>query len=68
MDAKDLVNLSQEELLLKEKGLKEELARLNQERYGGRVDKPHRFSLIKKDIAKIKTILRQKQERPNGQD
>ncbi|MFA4983987.1 MAG: 50S ribosomal protein L29 [Candidatus Omnitrophota bacterium] len=66
MKTKDLINLSQEELLLKEKGLKEELARLNQERYSGRVEKPHRFSLAKKDIARIKTILRQRQEKANG--
>ena len=66
MDTQDLRNLSKEELLQKEKGLKDELARLNQQRYGGRVDKPHQFSLVKKDIARIKTILHEKEEKPNG--
>jgi len=66
MDARDLRNLSKEELLQKEKGLKDELVKLNQERYSGRVEKPHQFSLLKKDIARIRTVLREKEEKPNG--
>ena len=57
MKAKELRNLSKEELLQKEKTLKEELFKLNMQRYTGRVEKPHMFSLIKKDIARIHTIL-----------
>jgi len=53
----ELRNLSKEELLQKEKDLKNELFKLNLQRYGGRVEKPHMFSLIKKDIARINTIL-----------
>jgi len=49
--------LSKEELLQKEKSLKEELFKLNLQRYGGRVEKPHMFSLLKRDIARIETIL-----------
>lgn len=60
MKAKELRNLSKEELLQKEKTLKEELFKLNLQRYGGRVDKPHMFSLIKRDIARIETILQEK--------
>lgn len=53
-------NLSREELLQKEKDLKEELYKLNLQRYGGRVEKPHMFSQIKRDIARIQTILNEK--------
>jgi len=53
----ELRNNSSEELLVKEKSLKEELFKLNAQRYTGRVDKPHRFSSIKRDIARIHTIL-----------
>lgn len=62
MKAKDLRNLSSAELLQKEKALREELFKLNLQRYGSRVEKPHMFSLIKKDIARIKTILKEKQK------
>lgn len=57
MKIQDLRNLSKEELLQKEKSLKEEIFRLNMQRYGGRVEKPHMFSLIKRDIARIQTLL-----------
>ena len=60
MKTKELRNLSQEELKQKERSLKEELFKLNLQRYGGRVDKPHMFFLIKRDIARIKTILKEK--------
>ena len=62
----DLRNLSKEELLQKEKTLKEDLFKLNQQRYSGRVDKPHMFSLAKKDLARIQTLLNEKKEKTNG--
>ena len=60
---KELRALSREELLLKEKSLKEELFKLNLERYGGRVEKPHKFYLVRKDIARIETLLNEKKEK-----
>ncbi len=60
MKAKELRNLSRDELIQKEKAFKEELFKLNLQRYGGRVEKPHMFSLVKKDIARVKTILNEK--------
>lgn len=56
----ELRGKSKEELIDKEKSLKEELFKVNMQRYSGRVDKPHMFSLIKKDIARIQTLLRAK--------
>jgi large subunit ribosomal protein L29 len=57
MKKQELKNLGKEELLQKEKALREELFKLNLQRYSGRVEKPHMFSLIKRDIARIKTLL-----------
>jgi large subunit ribosomal protein L29 len=57
MKIQELRNLSKEELLQKEKDLKNQLFKLNLQRYAGRVEKPHMFSLLKKDIARINTIL-----------
>jgi large subunit ribosomal protein L29 len=65
----ELRNLAKEELIAKDKSLKDELFKLNQQRYSGRVEKPHMFSLIKRDIARIKTILngaKEKKEKQNG--
>ena len=62
MKIKELRNLSKEELLQKEKALKEEIFKLNMQRYAGRVEKPHMFTILKKDIARIKTILNSEKE------
>ena len=63
MKAQELRNLSNEELLQKEKALFEELSKLNTQRYTGSVEKPHKFALIKKDIARIRTILNEKKDK-----
>lgn len=60
----ELRGKSKEELAQKEKSLKEELFKVNMQRYSGRVDKPHLFGLIKKDIARIQTLLREKVPAP----
>lgn len=62
MKIKELAGLSKEELIEKEKTLKEQLHKLNLQRYGGRVEKPHFFSQLKRDIARIKTLLNAKKE------
>jgi len=67
MKTKELRNLSKEELLQKERTLKEELFKLNIARYTAQPEKPHMFSAVKKDIAKIETILNEKRkEKANG--
>jgi large subunit ribosomal protein L29 len=53
-------NLSREELMQKEKALKEELYKLNLQRYTTQPEKPHMFSLLRKDIARVKTLLNEK--------
>ena len=57
---KDLRNLSEEELKGRQNSLHQELFKLNQQRYSGRVEKPHLFKQLTKDIARIKTILKEK--------
>jgi len=65
MKTKELRNLSREELLEKEKNLKQELAKLSVQRYSGRVEKPHMFFIIKRDIARIRTILAETKHKDN---
>ncbi len=62
LKAKELVNLSKGELLEKEKSLKDELFKLNAQRYSSRVEKPHLFSLVKRDLAVVETVLNTKKE------
>jgi large subunit ribosomal protein L29 len=60
MKASQLRELGLEELREKEKKLQEELFKLNQKRFEGKVDKPHMFKLLRKDIARIKTVINEK--------
>lgn len=59
MKFKELESLSKQELIEKEKNLKEQLYKLNYQRYSGRVEKPHSFTMLRKDIARIKTAIKQ---------
>jgi len=61
MKLKDLQTMSQEELAQKLDTLHNDLFNLNYQRRMGRVEKPHQFFLLKKDIARIRTILRDRQ-------
>ena len=63
MKPEELRNLSEDELILKEKALYDELSKLNIQRYTGSVEKPHKFALIKRDIARIRTILNEKKDK-----
>jgi large subunit ribosomal protein L29 len=65
MKTKELEGLSKEDLAAKLMQLKNDLFKLNAGRYTGNVEKPHMFQLIKKDIARIHTILNRK-EKKNG--
>ncbi|MDD5654100.1 MAG: 50S ribosomal protein L29 [Candidatus Omnitrophota bacterium] len=56
MKAKELRNLSKEELINKEASLRQDLFKYNLQRYGGRAEKPHMFKMLRKDIARVKTV------------
>ena len=60
MKTKELRGLSEEDLLLKQKGLKKELFALYYQRKMGRVEKPHRFQQLRKDIARMMTVTKEK--------
>lgn len=61
MKTKELRDLSNEELLQKEKEFKKELFGLNYQRKIGAVEKPARFKTLKKDIARILTIIKERE-------
>ncbi len=60
MKAKELRLLSEGELLEKEKTLREELLNLRFQHATGQLENVARISQVKKEIARIKTLLREK--------
>ncbi|MGN0442401.1 MAG: 50S ribosomal protein L29 [Acutalibacteraceae bacterium] len=61
MKAAEIRELSVDELELKVKELKEELFQLRFQHAINQLDNPMRLKAVKKDIARIKTILRQRE-------
>lgn len=59
----ELQDLDKQDLVNKYNSLKKELHELNFQRKMGRVEKPHNFKRLKKDIARILFLLNKK-----GQD
>ena len=65
MKIKEFSNLTEDDLIAKEKQLKKELFDLESQRQMGRVEKPASFRNLRRDIARILTVLSQKKA-PQG--
>ncbi|PIW62379.1 MAG: 50S ribosomal protein L29 [Candidatus Omnitrophica bacterium CG12_big_fil_rev_8_21_14_0_65_50_5] len=63
MKAKDLREFSKEELLDKHINIKKELHALNAQRQLGNVDKPANFGNLRKDIARILTVIKESESK-----
>ena len=61
MKAKELKNLSVEELTKKLDELKKDLFMLRMQHATNQLDNPLQIPAVKKDIARIKTIIREKE-------
>ena len=60
MKAKELKNLSVEELTAKLDGLKKDLFMLRMQHATNQLENPMQIAAVKKDIARVKTIIREK--------
>ena len=61
MKIKDIRSLTTEELVQKEQDLKSELFNLRFSHATGNLSNPMQLNVVKKDIAKVKTILRERE-------
>ena len=61
MKAKEIVNLSDEELEAKLKELKSELFNLRFRQASRQLENPLSINLVKKDIARVNTVIRARQ-------
>ena len=60
MKAKELKNLSVEDLTKKLEELKKDLFMLRMQHATNQLDNPMQLAAVKKDIARVKTIIREK--------
>ena len=61
MKAKEIRNLSVEELTKKLEDLKKDLFMLRMQHATNQLDNPLKIASVKKDIARVKTIIREKE-------
>ncbi len=61
MKINEIRDLSAEEIVIKIQDLKEELFNLRFQNATNQLDNPMRIPAVKKDIAKLKTVLREKE-------
>ena len=60
MKAAEVRDLSDDELGAKERELTEQLFRMRIQKSMGQLEAPDRIRLVRRDLARIKTVLRQK--------
>jgi len=66
MKAKEIRELSSNELELKLKDLKQELFNLRFQHATNQLENPMRIAAVKKDIARVKTIIRERELKGNA--
>lgn len=65
MKAKDVHNMTNDELNTKLAGLKEELFNLRFRHATGQLENPNVLKTVKKDIARVKTVIRERELKAN---
>ena len=57
--ANELRNMTVDEIRMKIESLKKELYELRTEARAGRIEKPHKIRMTKRDIARCETVIRE---------
>lgn len=65
MKAKEIHNMTNDELTTKLASLKEELFNLRFRHATGQLENPNVLKTVKKDIARVKTVLRERELKAN---
>jgi len=60
MEAKELREISAEDLVQKQASLREEIGHLRLQRATSRLENPMKLRQVKKDLARVQTILRER--------
>ena len=69
MKIKEIIEMSTDELLTKKRDLRQESLHLRLQQQSGQLEQPSRLRLLRRDVARIETILvaaRQKEQRRNS--
>jgi len=66
MKIKEIVEMSTDELLTKRRDLRQERLHLRLQQQSGQLEQPSRLRLIRRDVARIETILSRRVNQPQS--
>jgi large subunit ribosomal protein L29 len=64
MKIKEIVEMTTDELMTKRRDLRQERLHLRLQQQSGQLEQPSRLRLIRRDVARIETILTQRSRQP----
>lgn len=64
MKIKEIVEMSTDELLTKRRDLRQERLHLRLQQQSGQLEQPSRLRLLRRDVARIETVLSQRSKQP----
>jgi large subunit ribosomal protein L29 len=62
MKTKEIVEMSMDELLTKRRDLRQESLHLRLQQQSGQLEQPSRLRLLRRDVARIETVLSQREQ------
>jgi len=66
MKIKEMIEMSTDELLTKKRDLRQESLHLRLQQQSGQIEQPSRLRLLRRDVARIETILSSRKNQKNG--
>jgi len=65
MKIKEIIEMTTDELLTKKRDLRQESLHLRLQQQSGQLEQPSRLRLLRRDVARIETILSQRVKQPS---
>jgi large subunit ribosomal protein L29 len=65
MKIKEIIEMTTDELLTKKRDLRQESLHLRLQQQSGQLEQPSRLRLLRRDVARIETILSQRTKQPS---
>jgi len=64
MKIKEIIEMTTDELLTKKRDLRQESLHLRLQQQSGQLEQPSRLRLLRRDVARIETVLSQRSKQP----
>jgi large subunit ribosomal protein L29 len=66
MKIKEIIEMGEEELLTKKRDLRQESLHLRLQQQSGQLEQPSRLRLLRRDVARVETVLAARRKKEDG--